>query len=207
MAKYIDVARLVACGVHPTQARAFALPLDAACERFDITTRERIAAFLAQAMHESAKFTRLEEGLFYTTPERIRQMFPTTVRSIDEARVLVRNPQALANRVYANRNGNGPEGSGEGWLYRGRGIFQTTGKTNYRQAAQITGEPLIARPDLLLAPEHAAMSAAGYWDANNCNRMADANEFDRITKAVNGPAMAGREDRRMHFEEAMEAFA
>jgi putative chitinase len=207
MAKYIEVSRLVAAGVHPTQARIFAGPLDAACERFDITTRERIAAFLAQGMHESANFTRLEEGLFYTTPERIRAMFPSTVKSLEEARALVRNPKALANRVYANRNGNGPEATGDGWLYRGRGIFQTTGKANYRQAAQITGQPLLARPDLLLIPEHAAMSAAGYWNENNCNRLADANEFDRITKAVNGPAMAGREDRRKHFEEAMEAFA
>lgn len=204
---YVDIPRLIACGIHPTQARIFAGPLDAACERFDITTRERIAAFLAQAMHESANFTRLEENLFYTRPERIRQVWPKSVPSIEEARALVRNPKLLANRVYANRNGNGPESSGDGWNFRGRGIFMNTGRDNYREAATVTGQPLLTRPDLLLLPEHAAMAAAGEWNQMNCNRLADADNFDGITRAINGPGMEGLQARRDHFAETLEAFA
>lgn len=207
MAKYVDIPRLIGCGIHPTQARIFAGPLDAACERFDITTRERIAAFIAQLMHESAGFAKLEEDLFYTKPERILQIFSSRVKSLEDAATLTRNPKALANRVYANRNGNGDEGSGDGWKYRGRGLIQTTGRANYQAAQRITGQPLIERPDLLLIPEHATMSAAGYWNETNCNRLADANNFDGITRAINGPAMAGLQVRRDHFADALESFA
>lgn len=207
MAKYIDVARLVACGVAPTQARIFADPLTAACERFDIVTRERIAAFVAQLVHESARFAKLEEDLYYRTPERIRQIWPGRVKSLEEARALVRNPQALANRVYAGRNGNGDEGSGDGWRYRGRGLIGNTGKANYAAAQRITGQPFVARPDLLLIPEHAAMAAGGYWHEHNCNRLADTNDFDATTRVINGAAMEGLQVRRDHFADAMEAFA
>lgn len=207
MADYVDVPRLIASGVHPTQARVFAAPLSRACEQFEIITRERIAAFIAQLMHESQAFSRLEESLWYTTPERIRQVFSVTVPSIEVARTLTRKPQMLANRVYANKNGNGPESSGDGWKYRGRGLIMTTGRANYANAQRLTGQPLVDRPDLLLAPNNAAMAAAGYWGAANCNRLADAYEIDRITRAINGAGMEGAARRRDLFEETMEAFA
>ena len=113
----------------------------------------------------------------------------------------------LGNRVYAGKNGNGPESSGHGWLYRGRGLIQTTGLANYRAAARTTGAPLVERPDLLLAPDHAAMAAAGYWERANCNRLADAGNVDAITRAINGAAMAGAAHRRDLSNDAMVAFA
>lgn len=207
MANYVDVARLVASGVHPTQARLFAEPLSRACDEFDITTRERIAMFVAQLVHESTGFTRLEEDLYYKTPERIRAIFPSSVPSLEIARTLVRNPKALANLVYADKNGNGPESSGHGWLYRGRGLIQTTGLANYRAAARIIGVPLIERPDLLLVPEHASRAAGGYWAQNNCNRLADLGDVDGITRAINGPKMVAAKERRELTQDAMEAFA
>lgn len=207
MGKYIEIPKLIAAGVAPTQARIFADPLSAACEQFDITTAERVAAFVAQAVHESAHFTRLEEDLYYKTPERIRAVFSGTVKSLEHAQNLVRNPKGLANVVYANRNGNGPEGSGDGWTFRGRGIFQTTGRGNYARAQQITGQPFVQRPDMLVLPEHACMAAAGYWNDTNCNRLADRDDFDAITRAINGQAMEGANERRQLFALAMEAFA
>lgn len=143
----------------------------------------------------------------YSTPERIRQIFPSSVPTLELARTLTRNPKALANRVYAGKNGNGPESSGHGWLYRGRGLIQTTGLANYRAAARTTGAPLVERPDLLLAPDHAAMAAAGYWERANCNRLADAGNVDAITRAINGAAMAGAAHRRDLSNDAMVAFA
>lgn len=110
----IDLARLIAAGIAPTQARVFLAPLSAACARFGISTPARLAAFIGQCAVESGRFTQLEEGLYYTTAERVRAVFPASVLSLGDAARLTRNPQALANRVYAGRNGNGDEASGDG---------------------------------------------------------------------------------------------
>lgn len=203
----ITLATLIAAGVAPTQARQFAEPIAQACARFGIASAVRQAAFVSQCAHESAGFARLEEGLYYTTPERIRAMWPTRVPSLAEAAKLLRAPQALANRVYANRNGNGDEASGDGWRYRGRGLIQLTGRANYLAAEAAIGQPYKAEPDLLLQPAHAAMTAAWFWAAAGCNAMADASNVEAITRAINGPALAGLAERRRAFERAVQAFA
>lgn len=203
----ITLAALIAAGVAPTAARTFADPLAQACAHFGIDTRVRQAAFIAQCGHESSGFTRVEENLFYTTPERIRAMWPTRVPSLADAASLTRNPQALANRVYANRNGNGDEASGDGWRYRGRGLIQLTGRANYLAAESAINEPYKGCPDLVAQPAHAAMTAAWYFVAAGCLPLADASNTDAITRKVNGPAMAGAADRRQRFEEAVRAFA
>lgn len=202
----ITVQSLVAAGVAPTQARQFAQPLAAACARFDISTPARIAGFVAQCRVESADFTRLEENLFYTTPERIRAVFPSRVPSLADAARLVRNPKALANRVYHSRLGNGPEGSGDGYAFRGRGIVQLTGRANYADAATALGRPYVEQPELVAQPADACLTAAWFWHARKLSILADSAQWDAITRQVNGPAMLHADLRRQHAEQALTAF-
>jgi putative chitinase len=203
----ITIAQLIAAGIAPTQARAFADPLSLACARFAINTPARIAAFVAQCRVESAGFTALEEGLYYSTPERIRQIFSSRVATIQDAQALARNPKLLANTVYAGKNGNGDAASGDGWLFRGRGLIQLTGRANYAAAAVGVGRPYLEQPDLVAQPADACMTAAWYWYANKLNPLADSMQTDVITRAVNGRAMLHADLRRQYAEEGARAFA
>jgi len=202
----VTVAALIAAGIGPTQARIFAEPLASACRRFDINTPARLGGFIAQCRVESADFTQLEENLSYRTPERIRAVFPTRVRSMAEAAELVRKPQALANRVYSLRLGNGDEASGDGWRYRGRGIKQLTGRANYADAAEALARPYIEHPELVAQPLDACFTAAWFWHQAKCNLLADSAQWDAITRAVNGPAMLLASTRRQYSDEAVAAF-
>lgn len=199
------IERLIAAGVPPTQAKLFAAPLAEVFDAYAISTPQRQAAFLAQALHESGGFAVLEENLYYTRPDRIRAVFPSRVPTVADAVPLTKNPQALANRVYAGRLGNGNEASGDGWRYRGRGIFQLTGRDNYARCGLDLGEPYEVRPELVALPAHAAMTAGWYWDKNDLNRLADRGDIDGITRAINGPAMLGRAERAEAYAEALEA--
>lgn len=201
----VTTAALIACGIPPTQAKVFADPLAEACRKFEITTKHRLAAFIAQVAHESANFTRLEENLFYTTPERIRAMWPKRVASLADAASLARNPQRLANRVYANRLGNGDESSGDGWAYRGRGLIQLTGRSNYHVASDALGADYIAHPDLVAKPEDACLTAGWFWSSIHGNLLADAGLIDELTRKINGPAMAGADDRRSRYDDALQS--
>ena len=201
----IHVAALVAAGIGPTQARLFEAPLAAACTRFCIDTPQREAAFLAQIAHESRLLTALEEGLYYRDPARICKIFPSTVPNPGVAQALACNPKALANHVYANRNGNRDEASGDGWRYRGRGLIQLTGRANYTRAAAALNRPYVEQPDLVLEPADACLTAAWFWDAHDLNALADAARFDDVTRAINGPAMAGAQERRHFYAIALTA--
>lgn len=203
----ITIAALIAAGIGPTQARIFAEPLSAACERFQINTRPRIAAFVAETRHESQGFTRLEENLFYSSADRIRAVWPSRFRSALEAAPYARNPQKLANRVYANRLGNGDEDSGDGWRYRGSGLIHLTGRANFMAAGDGLGMDLKGHPEVVRQPVVACLTAAWYWFTNKLNALADASLIDQITEKVNGPAMLGQGERRNYFEEALAAFA
>jgi len=203
----LTLAQLISVGVAPTQARVFLAPLVAACARFDINTPARLGGFLAQCRIESIGFTRLEEGLYYTTAERVRQVFPTRVPTLAAAAALVRNPQALANRVYSGRLGNRDEASGDGWRYRGRGLKQLTGRANYHDAAQALARPYLDRPELVAEPPDACLTAAWYWHTVKGNALADSAQWDAITRAVNGPAMLQMAERRQYSEEGARALA
>jgi putative chitinase len=203
----ITVAALVATGIPSAQAQSFAAPLQAACDRFSIDTPGRMAAFVAQCAHESSNFTALEEGLFYRSADRICKIFPSRVANVAAAQALVGNPQALADCVYAGRNGNGDEASGDGYRFRGRGLIQLTGRANYERAANALARDYIADPDLVAAADDACLTAGWFWDASKLNALADAGSFDAITRAVNGPAMAGAAERRELFELALRAFS
>lgn len=202
----IEISTLIAAGIGPTQARLFATPLAAACERFGIDTPRRMAAFVAQCAHESCLFAALEEGLFYRDPARICKMFKSSVPTLDVAQGLACNPKSLANHVYANRNGNRDEASGDGWRYRGRGLIQLTGRANYTSAATALNRPYLEQPDLVVEPAEACLTAGWFWDAHRLNALADAARIDDITRAINGPAMAGAAERRALFAAALAAF-
>jgi putative chitinase len=204
----IDLAALINAGVPPTQARAFQAPLSAACDRFEINTPARIAGFVAQCRVESTDFMRLEENLRYTRPERLQQVFPIRVPSIrDAAQLVAAGPQAIANRVYSDKNGNGDEASGDGWRYRGRGLIQLTGRNEYSDAATELGRPYLEQPDLVATPEDACLTAAWYWHVNKCNVLADSAQWGAITRAVNGRAMLEAALRAQYSEEGVRAFA
>jgi putative chitinase len=203
----ITVANLIDAGIAPTQARQFLAPLSAACARFSINTTARIAGFVAQCRVESAGFTALEEGLFYRDPARIMRIWPSRVTTLQQAQSLARNPQGLANVVYANRLGNGDTASGDGWRFRGRGLKQLTGKANYEDASEALARPYVTNPDLVALPEDACMTAAWFWHTNKCNILADSAQWDAITRVVNGPGMLQRDERRQYSDEGVRAFA
>jgi putative chitinase len=186
---------------------AFVDPLNACMPRFQIVTAARQAAFIAQAAHESSEFSDLDESLYYSNAERVNAIFKRNFDAldVDEAWGYLNQPERFANRVYANRLGNGDEASGDGWKYRGRGLFQITGKDNYAACGRGIGVDLLARPELLLQPQYACLSAAWFFRTHGCNALADLHDIDAITRRVNGPAMLGREERFAYFDKAMEA--
>ena len=173
-------------------------------EDYDINTPKRIAAFLAQCSHESAGFTALEENLNYRA-STLRAKFSKYFQTDALAEQYASKPnkkEAIANYIYANRIGNGPESSGDGWRYRGRGLIQLTGRSNYSNFAaslEITPE---AAAEYMQTFEGASQSACWFWETNNLNRFADQGDMRGLTKAING-GYFGLEDRIKHYEEAL----
>ena len=172
---------------------------------YEINTPQRIAAFVAQCGHESGGWTVFEENLNYSAKGLMgifKKYFPTE----DLANQYARQPMKIANRVYANRMGNGPEDSGDGWLYRGRGPIQLTGKSNYMAFAKEMFEDwenLFQNPDWVNADrEFALMSAIWFWNKNKLNREADAGDIKTMTRKING-GFIGLEDRIKHYNEAI----
>lgn len=203
----ITVGALVASGIAPTQARQFFQPLLKTATLFEINTPPRQAAFVAQCAHESSWFVHLEESLYYRDPARIMAIFPSAVRSLAFAQTLVGNPRALANTVYAMRNGNGDAASGDGWKFRGRGLIQLTGRSNYTAASLALATPYVDTPELVALALDACLTAGWFWQRARCNDLADHNQFDSITRAINGAAMAGAADRRSIYQNAFAAFS
>lgn len=180
-------------------AEAWCCELNAAMRRYGIDAPARQAAFLAQIGHESGSLRYVIENLNYSA-EALRRVWPSRFDSV-AAVAYERRPEAIANRVYADRMGNGPESSGDGWRYRGRGLIQITGKDNYRQCGLALGVDLLAQPELLQQNEYAALSAAWYWSSRQLNLLADTGAFDAITLRING-GTNGKADRRARFERA-----
>lgn len=188
-------------------AAMWAESLRPALERFEITTPARISAFLAQVAHESDEFRYLTEGLSYTA-KRLMLVWPKRFPTLKSALPYERQPEKLANYVYAKRLGNGDSASGDGWRYRGRGLLQTTGRGNYRATGLALGAPLEQRPELLETPPMAALAAAQYWQSRGCNPLADDRnddnddeDFVEITKIINGGKI-GLEARRQYWARA-----
>jgi putative chitinase len=180
-----------------------------AMDRFGITTRVRVAAFLAQVGHESASLSRVEENLNYSA-QRLMAVWPRRFPTIDRAHYFEHAPERLANYVYANRLGNAGEASGDGWRYRGRGPLQITGATNYRRCGAALTKPVWEYPDLVAHDQRIGALVAGWvWEEHDCNECAaDVDEVsDRINLGHPTPREGdanGFADRKRRFEQAME---
>jgi putative chitinase len=217
----VTVQSIVAAGVKQATAEKWVDAVAAACQEFGIKTPQRIAGFLSQCAHESGGFERLQENLNYSAdgmagiwPKRFAVMGPDGKPAKKDGKnqpnkfalALHRKPEMIANVVYSSRMGNGPTESGEGWLYRGRGLKQLTGKDNHRACSAGLGVDLVANPDLLLEPIYAARSAAWFWSTNNCNKFADAGDIEGLTKKING-GLIGIEDRKKRYANVIQSLS
>ena len=164
---------------------------------FDINTPLRLAHFLAQCAHESEGFKTVRENLNFK-PDRIMQVWPNRFPDLLSTKGYAFNPEALANKVYAGRLGNGTEKSGDGWKFRGRGYIMTTLKNNYKAFSVFVNDPLIMDNPDLVATKYPLKSAAFFWMTNQLNKLADTNDLKGITKKVNG-GYHGLEYRRAWF--------
>jgi putative chitinase len=171
-------------------------------EKFQINTPLRLCHFLAQCGHESNNFKATQENLNYSAKGLLgifKKYFPTEAKALEYER----KPEKIANLVYGGRMGNGPEASGDGFRYRGRGFIQLTGKDNYSAFNKSVAEDVVANPDLV-ATKYPLLSAAWYWNSRNLNASADKGDTEavvtEITKKVNGGTI-GLADRLKHFKE------
>jgi putative chitinase len=170
--------------------------------KFELNTPLRLAHFLAQAGHESGGFKAVNENLNYGAKGLLgifKKYFPTA----DKAALYERKPEKIANLVYGSRMGNGPEASGDGYRYRGRGYIQLTGKDNYKAFDQVVEENITENPDLV-STKYPLMSAAWFFHKNGLHKIADKGATDavvtEVTKRVNG-GVIGLADRLKHFKE------
>lgn len=170
--------------------------------KFELNTPLRLAHFLAQAGHESGGFKAVNENLNYGAKGLLgifKKYFPTE----EKAKLYERKPEKIANLVYGSRMGNGPEASGEGWKFRGRGYIQLTGKDNYKAFDAVVSESIVDNPDLV-ATKYPLLSAAWFFHKNGLHKIADQGATDAVvtsvTKRVNGGTI-GLPDRIKHFKE------
>lgn len=204
--KLDPVTLRLAVGCGQGQAQTWCPYLQEACDLFGIGGAPRLAAFLAQIGHESASFGRVVENLNYSAGALVA----TWPHRFDLAHAvsIARNPQAIANAVYGNRMGNTEPN--DGFTYRGRGLIQITGKGNYAAIRDylrllMQGVPdFVAMPDAMAEPRWAAMSAGAYWNDHKLNDLADALDFDGITRRING-GTEGAADRRVRYDRARKA--
>ena len=174
-------------------------------DKFQINTPLRLCHFLAQCGHESGNFKAVNENLNYGA-KGLRGIFPKYFPTDALAAEYERKPEKIANKIYGGRMGNGPEATGEGYKYRGRGYIQLTGKDNYSAFDKVVTEDITVNPDLV-ATKYPLLSAAWYWNSRKLNEIADKGATDAevtaITKKVNGGTI-GLADRIKHFKEFYE---
>lgn len=170
-------------------------------DAYEINTVERCAAFLAQTGHESNSFKIMVENLNYSA-DGLRKVFSKYFPTIELANEYARKPEKIANRVYANRMGNGPEESGDGWRFRGHGLIQLTGHDNCAAFAKSIDKTIEEVVEYLQTKEGALESACWFWNQNGLNTLADKRDTLRITKRING-GTNGLGDRTDRFEKAL----
>lgn len=171
---------------------------------YEINTSQRIAAFVAQCAHESGGFMVLKENLNYRW-QTLRKLFPKYFPTDELAQEYANKPnkqEAIANRIYASRMGNGPEASGDGYRFCGRGLIQLTGRDNYTFFAGSLDITVEEASQYLETFEGAAQSACWFWETNKLNQWADKGDIVTLTKRINGGTI-GLEDRIKHYEHAL----
>ena len=174
---------------------------------YEINTPQRMAAFIAQCSHESGGFIFLKENLNYKAPS-LRKLFGKYFPTDDIANEYANKPnkqEAIANRIYASRMGNGNEASGDGYKFCGRGLIQLTGRDNYTFFAGSLGITVEEASDYLATFEGAAQSACWFWETNDLNKWADKGDILTLTKKINGGTI-GLDDRIKHYEHALHVF-
>jgi putative chitinase len=171
---------------------------------YEINTPERVAAFVAQCAHESGYFRFLKENLNYRA-ESLHATFKKYFPTLESAQPYAKNPQKIANKVYANRMGNGDEASGDGFRYLGRGLIQLTGKNNYTLFAASVGITVEEAAEYLQTFEGAVQSACWFWEQNGLNKFADSRDIVTMSKRINGGTI-GMDDRIMKYNKALAAF-
>jgi putative chitinase len=168
---------------------------------YDINTPQRVAAFIAQCAHESGGFKFIKENLNYKAAS-LRKVFPKYFPDDASAAAYAQQPEKIANKIYGGRMGNGPEASGDGYKYCGRGLIQLTGKDNYTRFAQSLEISPEEVAEYLKTFEGCAQSACWFWEANNLNQWADKGDILTLTKRINGGTI-GLEDRIKHYNHAL----
>lgn len=174
-------------------------PLNDICQYYDMfENKKRVAAFLAQVAHESGGLNVTKENLNYSA-DGLRKTFPKYFPNDELAHQYAKQPEKIANRVYANRMNNGDEASGDGWKFRGRGLIQLTGKTNYTKFAEAVSMNIDDTIAYLETPAGAVASAGWFWDNNRLNNYCDNIDFVGLTKRING-GVIGLVERQHHYE-------
>ena len=176
---------------------------------YEINTPQRVAAFLAQCGHESGGWTVFEENLNYSA-QGLNGIFKKYFPTLESAQPYARKPEMIANKIYANRMGNGGPESGDGYKYRGRGPIQLTGKANYTAFAKAMFEDwenVVENPDWVTSDrDFALMSAIWFWNSHNLNHYADIGDIKQMTKIING-GYIGLDDRIKHYNECIALLA
>lgn len=216
MAVTLPQLRAIMPNLPAPRAALFIDPIAETAERFELDPPQIMAAFLAQLAQESGELRRLEENLNYgaagliaTFPSRFGHQrgatLPENLVGKALAERLARKPEAIANHVYANRYGNGPESSGDGWRYRGRGAIQVTFRENYQRCGKSLGLDLVGNPEQLAEPRAAILSAGWYWDDRKINAPAATGDFREVTRRIN-PALKHLAERETYFRRALGVF-
>jgi len=176
-------------------------PLNEVFAKYEINTPIRQASFIGQCAHESNNFKTIEENLNYG-PEGLMRTWGSRFPDLSTAMKYAHDPIKIANKVYANRMGNGAEELGDGSKYHGRGLIQLTGKENYARCGEALNVDLINQPGLLAQPHYACMSAGWFWNKKGLNALADAGDYETMTKRING-GLIGLDDRKAKIAKAI----
>jgi len=180
-------------------------PLNETFERFGIVTRNQQAMFIGQCSHECGNFRLLEENLNYKAAT-LMKLWPRRFPTLEKANEYSGNSRKIANSVYSSRMGNRDENSGDGFRFRGRGIIQLTGHSSYFHCGKALGVDFVANPDLVSSPKYAALSGGWFWSTHNLNTPADALDYVKVTKIING-GQIGLDDRIKHVQQALMVLA
>jgi len=200
----ISAKDLSVINVPPAAAEKWTPYLNMSMLKYDINTPQRQAMFLAQVAHESANFRATVENFNYSA-EGLRKTFG---KYFDEtsAQEYARDPERIANRAYANRMGNGDEASGDGWRFRGRGLIQLTGRTNYALYSLQNANNALIEPESVGRIELASDSAGWFWSTNRLNQLSDTGDIRAVTRRVNG-GFNGLDDRQVKYERLLDVLS
>jgi predicted chitinase len=180
--------------------------LDAAFARFGLDTPRRQAMAMGQFLVEAgATFGSTSEGLNYVSAQRLLDIFPSHFPDLESTRGYLNNPVALANYVYANKEGNGDVASGDGWRYRGRGLIQITCRDAYAELANDLPMDLSLLPEFCETPQGAAMSGCWFLSKHGCPELADKWDINQVTRIVAGPSMGFASERLAYSNQICDA--